>query len=328
MVETAKRFLASLTDDQRAAAQFSFDDQERFFWHYIPADDIPKRYQRERKGLPLLRMTPMQKHLAAALLSAGLSQQGYIKATEIMSLEEVLRLIEGGAPGRRDPEKYFFSVFGDPSEKGRWGYRVEGHHVSLHFTVVDGKAVGNPSFFGSNPAVVPQGPMKGMRILGREEDKARALLTALTPDQRKTAIVDATAYPDILTAASRKAALEGQPSGLQVAKMTSAQRQLLTDLINEYIDNLPAEMAEQRTARVKSAGDRIWFAWAGGAEKGQKHYYRVQAPGFLIEYDNTQNDGNHIHSVWRDFNGDWGEDLLKEHYQTAPAAHGHDPAQH
>jgi len=326
MVSTAKQFLASLTPEQRERTQFRFDDEERFFWHYIPTDDIPGQYKRPRRGLMLKEMTAAQKHLAAAMLSAGLSQQGYIKATTIMSLEDVLRILEKDMKGRRDPEKYHFSVFGEPSDEGTWGYRIEGHHVSLHFTVVKGRAVGNPTFLGSNPAEVRSGPHTGLRVLGAEEDKGRALMRALTPEQRKIALVAEKAPSDILTTTDRQAALKGQPGGLSASKMSAAQRQMLADLIAEYVDNLPAELAEQRRERVKAAGNQLWFAWAGVVEPGGPHYYRVQAPGFLIEYDNTQNQANHIHTVWRDFNGDWGVDLLKEHYQTSPAAHGHDAA--
>lgn len=327
MAATAQRFLASLTEEQRAAVVFKLEDEERFFWHYVPTDDIPKTYGRPRRGLTLAEMTPAQKHLAGALLSAGLSQQGYIKATTIMSLEDILRILEKDTRGRRNPERYHFSIFGEPSETGTWAYRIEGHHVSLHFTVVQGRATGNPTFFGSNPAEVREGPRAGLRVLADEEDRARALLDALTPEQRKVAIVAEKAYPDILTERSRKAALNGQPSGLAAGKMTAAQRKLLAALIDVYIDNVPAELAEQRRARLKAAGLNLHFAWAGVVEKGGPHYYRVQAPGFLIEYDNTQNRANHIHSVWRDFEGDFGLDLLKEHYQTAPAGHGHTAAQ-
>jgi hypothetical protein len=327
MVQAARQFIASLTPEQREKTVFAFEDEERFFWHYIPTDDIPGAYKRPRRGLMLSEMTPAQKHLAAALLSAGLSQQGYIKTTTIMSLEDVLRVIEKDVKGRRDPEKYHFSIFGEPTDEGTWGYRIEGHHVSLHFTVVNGQAVGNPTFLGSNPAEVRTGPRAGLRVLGAEEDLARALLAALTPAQLKTAVVSEKAPADILTTTSRQAALKGQPSGLKAAAMTPAQRRLLDALIAEYIDNLPAELAEQRRARLKAAGRELWFAWAGSLEKGGPHYYRVQAPGFLIEYDNTQNGANHIHSVWRDFNGDWGADLLKEHYQTSPASHGHSAPQ-
>lgn len=318
MAATAQRFLQSLDAAQRGRAQFAFEDQERFYWQYIPSEDILKRDGRPRKGLPLRDLTPSQKHLASALLSAGLSQRGYIKTTTIMSLEEVLRVIEGDSGERRNPEKYFFSIFGEPSEKGTWGYRVEGHHVSLHFTVVNGKVVGNPTFLGANPAEVREGPRKGLRVLAAEEDKARALLQSLTPEQLKIAIIDAKAYPDILTSWSRKAALEGSPGGLNAARMTAVQRKLLGELLSEYVENLPEPLAAQRRERIRQSGANLHFAWAGALERGGPHYYRVQAATFLVEYDNTQNNANHIHSVWRDFDGDWGEDLLREHYAQTP----------
>lgn len=320
MVHTANNFLASLEPSQRQAAVFPFEDQERFFWQYIPAADIPKRYGRSRKGIPLLDMRPFQKSLAAALLSAGLSQQGYIKATTIMSLEDVLRVLEKDTTARRDPEKYFFSIFGQPSEQGPWGYRVEGHHVSLHYTIAGGKVMGGPTFFGANPAEVREGPRKGLRVLSEEEDEARALLDSLTPEQKKTAIVSDKAYADILTEASRKAALEGQPGGLPATKMTAAQRKLLANLLAVYAEDVPGELAERRRKQIREAGNNVNFAWAGSTEKGGPHYYRLQTARFLIEYDNTQNGANHIHTVWRDFNGDWGADLLEQHYKD-PASH-------
>lgn len=323
MVFTARNFLASLTPEQRERTVFAFENEERFFWHYIPSADIPGRYGRPRNGLTLKEMSSPQKALAAALLSAGLSQQGYIKATTIMSLEDILRLMENDTKGRRDPERYHFSIFGEPSEAGPWAYRIEGHHVSLHFTVAKGHVVGNPTFFGSNPGEIREGPRKGLRVLGAEEDKGRALLKALTPEQQKTCIVSPTAYPDILTERTRKAALEGQPSGLPLSKMTPVQRKLLRVLLDEYVDNLPGELAAQRRTRIAEAGEKIWFAWAGVVERGGPHYYRIQSPSFLVEYDNTQNGANHIHTVWRDFEDDFGVDLLAEHYRTAPAAHGH-----
>jgi hypothetical protein len=311
ITDTAKQFLASLTPEQRTKATFRFEDDERMNWHFIP---------KERKGLPFREMAPEQKHLAHALLSAGLSQRGYVKATTIMSLEVVLRELEKATEEYRNPEKYYFSVFGEPSEKGIWGYRVEGHHVSLNYTLVNGTVVSSPSFFGANPAEVRQGPRAGLRVLASEEDLGRELLNSLTADQKKVAIVDKEAYKDILTAASRKAALKGQPSGLEFSKMNPHQREMLNTLVEEYARSFPDAIAEARLQELKQAGDKLYFAWAGVEQRGGPHYYRVQAPAFLIEYDNTQNNANHIHSVWRDYNGDFGEDLLKEHYQTSHSA--------
>jgi len=308
MAETANRWLASLTPEQRARAVFTFEDDERQNWHFIPI---------ERKGLPLRDMTPAQKHLASALLSAGLSQQGYVKAETVMSLEDVLRLIEKGTGPERDPEKYYFSIFGEPSATGTWGYRVEGHHLSQNYAVVNGHVAGSPSFFGANPAEVREGPRKGLRALAAEEDLGREVIQSLDSEQRKIAVVSADAYKDILTMSDRKAALKGQPSGLSASKMSPKQFALLMALLEDYARNMPEQIAESREEQIKKAGKDIYFAWAGGAEKGQPHYYRIQTPAFLIEYDDTQNNANHIHSVWRDFNGDFGEDLLKIHYQTS-----------
>lgn len=317
MSDTANAFLVSLAPEQAARAKFDFKDEERYFWHFIPSANIQKTYQRPRKGLPFLDMKPHQQQLAYALLSSALSQQGYIKATTIMSLEDVLRIQEKDTEARRDPMKYFFSIFGEPSEKGVWGMRVEGHHLSLHYVVVDGKVAASPTFFGDNPAEVREGPRKGLRALAREEDLGRDLLKALTPEQKKTAIVEAKAYNDILTSNNRTAALEGQPNGLAAAKMTPKQRELLTAVLTEYANNLPEPVAMARLAEVKKAGTNMFFAWAGAEEKGGPHYYRIQGPTFLVEYDNTQNGANHIHSVWRDKTGDFGEDLLKAHYAAA-----------
>jgi hypothetical protein len=308
MAEAANRFLAALTPEQRAKATFAFEEDERQNWHFVPV---------ERKGLALRDMTSAQKHLATALLSAGLSQQGYLKAESVMSLEDVLRVIEHGTGPERDPEKYYVSIFGTPSTGGTWGYRVEGHHLSQNYTVVGGHVAGAPSFFGANPAEVKEGPRKGLRVLGAEEDLGRAVIQALDPEQRKVAIVDPQAYKDILTFESRQAALKGQPSGLQASKMSARQLESLMALLEEYTRNMPDQIAEAREEQIRKAGKDIYFAWAGGTEKGEPHYYRVQTASFLIEYDDTQNNANHIHSVWRDFNGDFGVDLLKLHYQTS-----------
>lgn len=317
MAETAKAFLASLTAAQQAKARLDLHSERRVMWHFVPDNNYQEFYKMPRRGLTLRDMTPTQQHMAHALLSTCLSQRGYVKAVSIMSLEEVLREIEGDSGERRNPMKYYFTIFGEPSETGTWGLSVEGHHLSLNFVIANGRISGAPTFFGSNPAEVRQGPRKGMRILAREEDLARDLLAALTPEQKKIAIVDPKAYPDILTTVKRNAALEGQPSGLSAAKMTPKQRELLAKLLDEYAFNLPEEVAAARLEQVKKAGTNLFFAWAGVEERGGPHYYRVQGPTFLVEYDNTQNNANHIHSVWRDLNGDFGDDVLKSHYEES-----------
>jgi Protein of unknown function (DUF3500) len=308
MTETANRFLAALSPEQRAKTTFQFGDDERMDWHFIP---------KERKGLTLGEMSPYQKHLASALLAAGLSQTGYIKAVTIMSLEDVLKELENDSGGRRNPEKYHFTVFGTPSDTGTWGWRVEGHHLSQNYTVANGHAVDGPSFFGSNPAEVRQGPRKGLRTLAGEDDLGFEVIRALNEPQQKIALVDPKAYSDILTAASRKAALQGQPSGLPAAKMNASQFDALRALVELYAYNLPDDLAERRMDQINLAGRNVYFAWAGGIKPGEPHYYRVQTPSFLIELDDTQDKANHIHSVWRDFHGDFGGDLLKAHYESS-----------
>ncbi len=322
MATAATRFLAGLTPEQRQQAAFAFDFDERLHWHFIPTEMFP------RKGLTIKEMSETQRKLAHDLLKAGLSQRGYLTATSIMDLEMVLGALEaaqraaaarppGNAPLVRDPERYFFSVFGTPSEHDPWGWRVEGHHVSLHFTVVNGTLVaGSPSFFGSNPAEVREGPKKGTRILGAEEDAARALLHALDPSQRARAIIDPAAPADMTTMANVNIN-PLSPSGITADALNASQRDLLMKLIEVYTGFMGPDIAADRLTKLKKAGvEKIGFAWAGETEKGKKHYYRVQGPTFLVEYDNTQNDGNHIHSVWRDFQGDFGRDLLREHLKA------------
>jgi hypothetical protein len=309
MTTAAKNFVNSLEPWQKTAVSFKMEDEERSNWFYTP---VP------RKGLALHDMKPYQRQLALAMLGAGLSQRGFIKAVTIMSLDEIL-LVTEPAP-RRDPDNYYISIFGEPSETGEWGYRFEGHHVSQNFTLVNGKVQGAPSFFGSNPAEVLDGPRKGLRVLAAEEDLALAVVNSLTPEQRKTAIFDAKAPGDILTTNTREAALKGQPNGLSASAMTPPQRAKLQDLLEEYCSNMPDEVAALREAQIKKAGTNIWFAWAGGTEKLQPNYYRVQTADFLVEFDKTQSNGNHVHSVWRDFNGDFGRDLLKEHYAASHVA--------
>lgn len=308
MTATAAALLAALGPEQKEKVMIPFSDPERMRWFYTPV---------ERKGLTLGEMAPYQQHLASALLAAGLSQEGYIKAVTIMSLEEVLKVMENNGRILRDPENYHFSIFGTPSDSETWGYRVEGHHVSQNYVVANGQVVDGPSFFGSNPAEVKQGPRKGLRVLAHEDDRGFALVQALDEPLRRVAIVDLKAYGDILTSNSRTAALKGQPSGLEASKMNGGQFDALRALVEVYAANLPSDVAVRRVEQINKAGRNVWFAWAGGTKPGEPHYYRVQTASFLIEFDMTQDNANHIHSVWRDFAGDFGGDLLKAHYESS-----------
>ena len=319
MATAATVFLNSLSPDQRKLAVFPFDSEERLHWNYIPSEAFP------RKGLTVKEMSEPQQKLAHDLLKAGLSQRGYLTASAIMDLEGILGVLEQrdrdtGRPAegmRRDPVRYYFSIFGTPSLKQTWGWRVEGHHVSLHFTVVNGMLIAStPTMFGSNPAEVPDGPKKGTRILADEEDTARALLMSLDASQRTKAVINNVAPNEILT--ENKVDINPlAPVGIVADAMTPRQRVLLMRVIQTYTGFMADDIAAERMARLQKGGlDRIAFAWAGDGERGKKHYYRVQGPTFLIEYDNTQNNGNHIHSIWRDFNGDFGRDLLREHLKA------------
>jgi len=314
MLEATHRFLTSLTPEQRERAVFGFNDAERLNWHFIP---------RDRLGLPLKDMTPVQRTAARALLEAGLGQRGYLKANTVMELELVLREL-GGDPDVRDPERYFFSIFGSPSADSPWGWRMEGHHISLNFTIVSGTMVATaPAFFGANPARVGSGSREGLRALAAEEDLARALVQALTADQRASAMIATEAPRDIITGNSTEID-PLSPAGIPVTRLDERQAGMLTRLIEEYLARMADDLAAARRSRLEQADPaRVTFAWAGSIEPGQPHYYRVQGPTFLIEYDNTQNNANHVHSVWRDFDGDFGRDLLRDHYDTAPRNHGH-----
>jgi hypothetical protein len=269
-------------------------------------------------------MTGRQRAAVHDLLKAGLSEKGYMTADAIMQLEAILNLIENppGARPRaleRNPLKYFVWVFGTPGTRSTWGWKLEGHHVSLNFTIVNGALVSTaPHFFGANPAEVRDGPKKGLRLLGYEEDPARELVMMLDPSQRAKAVISTTAPNEILTR-DNSTIKPLSPTGIAATDLQPRQREMLMRIVDAYTSVMAPDLAADRMATLTKAGlEKISFAWAGEVERGRRHYYRVQGPTFLIEYDNTQGNGNHVHSVWRDFNGDWGRDLLREHLAGVP----------
>jgi uncharacterized protein DUF3500 len=311
MASAALSFWKGLSPDQQAKAKFELDNAERKNWHFIP---------RERKGLPLKDLNPDQRKLAHDLLATGLSKSGFEKATTIMSLETILKEMEGPSGKMvRDPELYYFSIFGVPDGKGTWGWRVEGHHISLNYTIVGGKAISaTPCFLGSNPGLVKQGPRKGVRVLGNDEEMGRALAKSLNDGQKESAIISKDAMKDfkeILLVPGKKVEPLA-PAGIAWAKLEAKQQEQLWTLIREYANRLRGELAEQDLAKIEQSGkDKLAFAWAGGLEPGEGHYYRVQGPTFAIEYDNVQNGANHVHSVWHDAVDNFGENLLKRHLE-------------
>lgn len=309
MTTAAQQYLATLSKKQRAQSQLAYDTPQRVGWHFIPKD--------ERKGLQIKEMDDKQRKAAHKLLSASLSKVGYKKATTIMKLEHLLHVLEGeNRRNIRDPERYYFTVFGEPKESGRWGLSVEGHHLSLNFVVEDNEIVSStPTFFGANPATVMNeveggGVPQGTRVLADEEQLAFDLLHALSGEQRKKAVIAEKAPAEI------RAAGEAQPPtepavGITVSELERPQQAILRKLIMAYTNNVPAEEAQERIAAIKDAGiEDIHFAWAGPDKPGIGHYYRIQGPTFLIEFVNTQpdaagNPANHIHCVWRDMSGDF-----------------------
>lgn len=308
MATAASTFLASLTPAQRSAAAFELTSPDRTKWHFLPPEMFP------RKGVTLRELDDAQRQAARELLKSGLSQRGYLTADAIMELEIVVRAIQVNRL-RRDELEYFVSVFGAPGPRGSWGWRFEGHHLSLNFTIVDGHVtVSTPTFTGANPAELRDGPKAGQRPLGHHEDHARDLARSLTEAQRTKALISDTALPDIVTMNAWPVAPLA-PAGLTAAEMTIGQRTILETLIDSYTTLMAADVSAARWNRIRAAGfDKIAFAWAGSTERGKPHYFRAQGPTFLIEYDNTQNNANHVHTVWREFDGDFGADLLRQHY--------------
>ena len=310
--EAATAFLAALRPDQQAKTQHPFDDETvRKDWHYIP---------RDRAGLPLKEMEAHQREKAFNLVDTGLGEAARLKARTIISLEPILAQIEGTVRRfPRDPELYHMVIFGTPGGADPWSWRFEGHHISLNYTVVNGCMVApTPTFFGANPAQVRHGEREGLRALEEEEDLGRDLLASLDGDQKRVAIIQADAPSDILTRNTPQVGDDVTPEGLSGKDMTPGQRETMQALVNVYINRLPGELAETEHGKLKAADPLgIHFAWAGAEERNKGHYYRVQGPTFLAEYDNTQNDANHIHSVWRDLTNDFGEDVLRQHYRQS-----------
>ncbi len=310
MLATATTFLNSLDENQTNQISFEFDNELRKDWQFIPM---------EREGLSLKQLKPHQQHLAMALVQSALSHRGFATTMKIMALEQVLHEMENGA-AKRDPAKYHFFMFATPASNKTWGWRIEGHHLSISFTIVDGKTVvTTPAFFGSNPGKVPDGKLlAGLRALGEEEDLGRSLVKQLNVEQKAKAILKGKAPRDVINGPGRTAEPLA-PKGIAASEMNDAQRKLLKDLISTYLGKFRVELADADWKKINDAGfEKIQFAWAGPLQPGKPHYYRVQGPTFILEYDNVQNKANHVHTVWRDFKNDFGEDLLHRHYQSVP----------
>ncbi len=308
----AQAFAASLSGPAKEKALLPFDHEARTQLNYVPM---------VRAGVPLDELTAQQKTQAMALLQSGLGQSGYSTAQKIIAHEDILREIENGAGVsnymRRQPGLYYTALFGSPLANDVWGWRFEGHHISVNVTHAGSQGdIVAPLFFGANPAKVKSGPYEGLRILAAEEDEARALLALFTPDQARTVIIAPETTNDIVTTNKPKVEL-GQFDGLAASAMTPAQQAQLRKLIDVYAARFTARQRASQLARIDEAGfEKLHFAWAGSVDVGKKHYYRIHGPTMLIEYDNSQNDANHIHSMWRDLEHDFGGDVLRKHLAT------------
>jgi len=318
LARSVRAWLDGLDASQHARARFPFASPERVAWDYRPGD---------RGGLALADMRPDQRSAAMAVVGAAMSARGADEIEAIIALEPILGGLEretGRRGPNRDPDRYWFAVFGDPDAGTSWSWRIGGHHVAIHLTVADGRIVGSaPSFLGANPAVVPGGPAAGARALTGEETLAREFVAGLSAEQRAIAIVDSVAPPDIRSGTGARADLTAIPLGIRHDDLTPPQQQGLERLIQHYLGRARDEVAAADWERIADAGlAAITFAWAGPAESGRGHYYAVRGPRFLVEYDNTQNGANHIHAVWRDLTNDWGEDALGDHYRRGHATPG------
>lgn len=311
---TAITFIHSLDSVQKVKAVFPFDEMTRYEWHYVPASTVT------RQGIAIRELDSMQKQNVYSLLTAYLSSNGYTRAQDIMNLEYLLKQLEPNNPGRI-PENYFVAFYGNPATDKTWGWKLSGHHLTLNYTIVNNQLAFAPFFFGANPAERFDGQGKGSKIIKDEEELGFKLVNSFTQEQKLKAVFKSEAFADIVTANSKKV-IPLDTVGIIAKDLSYEQKLLLNKLIVAYLSNMPNEVAQLRMKRIVTEEfNEIRFGWAGGLQYGEPHYYRIQGKTFLIELDNTQNKANHIHTVWRDFDGDFGIDLLKEHYKNSSHHH-------
>ncbi len=307
----AAAFVGSLTDAQRQKTVFAFDETSRYEWHFVPASMIG------RSGIPVKSLDSVQKIRFYAMLQSYLSAEGYQRTRDVMDYEYLLKEMEPNN-ANRIPENYFVTLYGSPDKDSTWAWKFTGHHVTLNFTVVKDRLEFAPFFFGVYPAEIKSGPKKGARLIRAEEDLGFELIHSFTLAQRSKAIFQLKAFAEIVTTNAEEVS-PLNPAGILAADLTIAQKATLNKLIVAYLASMTPAMKTARMKKIVAEDmNAIRFGWAGGTEPGLPHYYRVQGKTFLMEFDNTQSGANHIHTVWRDFNGDFGRDLLREHYQTSP----------
>ena len=316
MVSAANTFISSLSKPQKSETLFKLNDDHREGWYFIPDKFI--KPSGKRKGLLIKNMNQQQRLLAHALLASAMSSDGYRQASTVMTLEAILHELENKNP-IRDPELYYVSIFGKPGPKSNWGWRFEGHHLSININIANGKLFSvTPSFFGTNPARSKEGAFKGLEVLAEEQILARELAKSFDTNQSKIAILTGKKPADIITKQERIAERKTftPAKGIRFNKLNKDQQQKLRTIIDSYIQKYRPEILNEINGRKKIIGnENLHFAWAGSLKLGEAHYYRIQSSDFLFEYDNTQGGANHVHAVWRDFDGDFGRDILKEHHK-------------
>ncbi len=331
--DAAQVFLDSLSESQLAKANWPFAGEQRRQWTYYP--NVPELDVRT-EGLSIKSMSSAQRIAAHRLVDCGLSTQGYQKATGIMRLDDILGQTELYRPKRPEDEapvgseKYWLAVFGDPADQDPWGWQLEGHHLALNFTVADGQIAYAPTFMGADPAEVPAGPYAGWRLLGDEVDKALALVGSLNESQRSEAILAGEIPERLFTSPGREDALK-EFSGLPAGKLDATQTRRLEELIDVYVGNAAQPIAAKHLEQIRKDLPETWFAWMGPTEKSSGIYYRVHSPSVLIEFVTARNrqsktrepNPNHVHSIFLYPGNNYGDDLLRHHYETSPD-HQHD----
>ena len=311
---SALTVVKSLDSTQRAKAVFPFDDMSRYDWNYLPPSLIP------RKGVCLRDLDSKQKRTIYALLKSFLSDKGFLRTQDIMNNEYYLKELEPDMI-HRIPENHFIAFYGTPAKDSVWGWKFSGHHIALNFTIVNNQLALTPIFFGVYPAEIKEGKNKGRRIIKDEEDIGFELINMLNSKQKEKAIFQSKAFNDVVTTNAIQVGPLA-PVGILAKDLTTQQKNILNKLIVSHLSSMPTKIAEMRMKRIVSEDfNQIRFGWAGSLIKGVPHYYRIQGKTFLIEFDNSTHNANHIHIVWRDFNGDFGVDLLNEHYKKSNHHH-------
>ncbi len=325
ILSAATEFLGALTPEQRKLAVFPADDPERKNWSNLPHTLYP------RKGISIGELSPEQRVKAHHLIQAGLSSQGYLKTAGIMELDEILLHLSGQEKQERPMfglRYYWLSFLGEPSTATPWGWQLDGHHLALNFSLAVNQVAITPTFMGADPHEVRDGPHAGLRVLAAEDDKGLALMRSLRSEQQKKALIRPAAPSDVLVGPGKDKALP-PVEGVAFGDLDDTQKTLLMSLVNEYVLNYRSDLAMEQLDRINKAGwGKVHFAWAGPIGPTDPYYYRIHGPAVLIEFDNNHPPGrqdgpiNHIHSVFRDPQNDYGEDLLRKHLEES---HGQKP---